>query len=100
LGPPRSSPVQPDAPKARFAAAETPAAVSSTPAPATVQPPRVAAGAQAQTAAPALEPPKGTAEKLSLATLGIPLTIGTIVTVGIAAGRTWKKRKNRNQARS
>lgn len=100
VGPPRSSPVQPDVPRARFAAAEAPAAVSSAPAPATAQPSRVAASAQAQAAPPAVEPPKATAEKLNLATLGIPLTIGTVVTVGIAAGRSWKKRKNRNQARS
>jgi hypothetical protein len=90
VGPPRTSPVQPDAPKQRFAAA-TPGAVAAAVAPATA-----AAKSPAAQPQPATGPDhaaKANTEKLNLATVGIPLTVGLLVSIGMAAGRNWKKRK-------
>ncbi len=100
VGPPQSSPVQPDAPKARFAAAETSPSTGSASAPAVARPSRVSVSTQPQPVAAADEAPKRKTEKFNHAPLGIPLTIGMLVTVGIAAGRSWKKRKNRDQAQT
>jgi hypothetical protein len=113
VGPVRNSPVQPDAPKARFAAAEPSAANGN--APAAAQPSRASASGRSQLAA--VEPSRGSAsnqsqsasqeyaprtntDKVSLATVGIPLSVGLLVSIGITARRGWKKRKKQSQAKS
>lgn len=111
VGPPRTSPVQPDQPKERFAALEQ-AATPPASAPSAKHETKVAkdetrpgaAGWLAPAGAPqpsgyrvekepAFADEKKPAEKMDLMTVGVPVTIGLVVTVAVVVGRGRKRKQ-------
>jgi FecR protein len=94
VGPPRTSPVQPELPKVKFAAADQAAA------PMAAAPRKDEARPRTANVEPVFsEEKKGTPERMDLMTVGVPVTIGMVVTLAVVVGRGRKNKKRADKPR-